>query len=171
MIRHTNLYWDNVEVGAELPPLAKIASTQTLVKWAGASGDFNPLHYEDTFAASQGVGQPILQGQLKRAWLIQLVMDWIGEEGTLRKFSCQFRGMDYPRHMKSIFEPQEGETWNCKGKVTRKYVEDSEHLVECDIYCENQRGEITAPGRATVVLPSRTVTPPLLWSAAARRRH
>ena len=149
------LYWEDVEVGSEITPLRKVATTQMLVKWAGASGDFNPLHYEDTYAVSQGVGRPIVHGPLKRAWLVQLVTDWIGEQGTLKKLSCQVRAMDYPRLMKSMFEPQEGETWWCKGEVTRKYAEDGEHCVDCDIWVENGKGEVTTPGSATAVLPSR----------------
>lgn len=149
------LYWEDVEVDSEITPLSKIASTRMLVKFAGASGDFNPLHYEDAFAASQGVGKPIVHGQLKRAWLAQLITDWIGEQGTLKKFSCQFRGMDYPRPMKTIVEPQEGETWWCQGTVTSKYIKDDEHRIECEIWVENGKGERTTPGSAIVALPSR----------------
>ena len=148
------LYWEDIEVGSQVTPLSKVATTQMLVKWAGASGDFHPLHYEDTFATSQGVGKPIVHGQLKRAWLIQLVTDWIGEQGILKKFSCQFRAMDHPRLMKDMSEPQEGETWWCKGKVTKKYVEGGEHYVDCDIWIENGKGEKTTTGSATVALPS-----------------
>jgi len=54
------LYWEDVEVGSEITPLPKVATTQMLVKWAGASGDFNPLHYEDAFAVSQGVVSPVV---------------------------------------------------------------------------------------------------------------
>ena len=75
------LYWEDVEVGTEITPLPKIATTAMLVRWAGASGDFNPLHYDKTFAESAGVGQPIVHGALKRQWLIQLVTDWIGNQG------------------------------------------------------------------------------------------
>ena len=149
------LYWEDVEVGTEVTPLPKVATTQMLVKWAGASGDFNPLHYDDSFAASQGVGKPIVTGQLKRAWLVQLMTDWIGEQGTLKKFSCRFRAIDYPRLMKTMTEPHQGETWWCKGKVTGWYVEGGEHCVDCDIWVENGKGERTTPGSATVVLPSR----------------
>ena len=155
MARQKQLYWEDVEVGGEVAALPKVATTQMLVKWAGASGDFNPLHYEDTFASSQGVGKPIVHGQLKRAWLVQLMTDWIGEQGALKKLSCQFRAMDYPRLMKDVFEPQEGETCWCKGKVTTKYIKDDEHYVECEIWVENAKGEKTTPGNATVVLPSR----------------
>jgi len=151
------LFWEDVETGAEITPLSKIASSRMLVKWAGASGDMNPLHYEDTFAASQGVGKPIVHGQLKRAWLVQLITDWIGDEGTLRKFSCQFRAMDYPRLMKSLHEHQpEGETWWCKGKVTKKYIDSAEHRLDCEIWVENGKGEKTTAGTATVVLPSKS---------------
>lgn len=155
MERKKQLYWGDVAVGNEVTPLPKVATRQMLVKWAGASGDFNPLHYEDAFAASQGVGSPIVHGQLKRAWLVQLMTDWIGEQGDLRKFSCQFRAMDYPRSMKDMFEPQEGETWWCKGKVIKKYVEGDEHYVDCDIWLENGKGEVTTRGNATAAIPSR----------------
>jgi hypothetical protein len=150
-----NLYWEDVQIGTEVPPLPKVATSQMLVKWAGASGDFNPLHYDGSFAASQGIGEPIVTGQLKRAWLVQLITDWIGEEGTLKKFSCHFRAVDYPRPMETATKPQEGETWWCKGKVTKKYVEDGKHYLDCNIWVENGKGEVTTNGKATIILPSR----------------
>ena len=149
------LYWEDVKVDSEVTTLPKVATSQMLVKWAGASGDLNPLHYENAFAASSGVGKPIIHGALKRQWLIQLMTDWIGEEGTLKKFSCQYRAMDYPRAMKTMTEAEEGETWQCKGKVTKKYVENGEHYVDCNIWVENGKGEVTTQGKATVVLPPR----------------
>lgn len=149
------LYWEDVKEEGEVTPLPKVATRQTLVKWAGASGDFVPVHYDDKFAAAQGIGKPIVHGALKRQWLVQLMTDWIGGRGTLKKFSCQYRGMDYPRFMKSLTEPEEGETWWCKGKVSKKYVEGDDHFVECDIWVESGKGEKTTLGRATVVLPSR----------------
>lgn len=151
------LYWEDVEVDSEITPLSKVATTRMLVKFAGASGDFNPLHYEDAFAASQGVGKPIVHGQLKRAWLVHFMTAWIGEQGTLKKLSCQFRGMDYPRPMKTTTESHDGETWWCKGTVTKKYVEGNEHWVECEIWVENGKGEKTTPGSAAVVLPSQAI--------------
>ncbi len=149
------LYWEDIEVGLEIPPLAKVPTTQMLVQWAGASGDFNPLHYQDSFAGAQGVGRPIVHGQLKRAWLVQFISRWIGEQGTLTKFACQFRGMDYPRPMKTIVEPEEGETCWCKGKVSKKYVSGEQHFAECDIWLENSKGEKTTTGSAAFILPSR----------------
>ncbi len=149
------LCWEGVKEGDEVTPLKKVATSQMLVKWAGASGDMNPLHWDNSFATAQGVGKPVVHGALKRQWLVQLVTDWIGEDGFLKKFACQYRSMDYPRAMKTRIDPEEGETWTCKGKVTKKYTEGGEHLVDCDIRIENGKGEMTPPGRATVVLPTK----------------
>lgn len=154
MLTSKQLYWEDIEVGSEIPPLAKVATTQMLVKWAGASGDFSPLHYDDAFAVSQGVGKPIVHGQLKQAWLIQLLTDWLGEDGFLKRFACQVRAMDYPRPMKDLSLPAEGETWWCKGKVISKSVADGEHCAACEVWIENGQGKVTTLGSATVVLPS-----------------
>lgn len=149
------VYWEDVEEGMEIPPLPKIATTVMLVRWAGASGDFNPLHYDEAFAAGQGVGKPIVHGALKRQWLVHLMTDWAGEQGALKNLTCQYRAMDYPRAMKSQGQPDEGETWQCKGKIIKKYTEGNDHLVDLTIGVENGKGEVTTPGRATAVLPSK----------------
>jgi hypothetical protein len=155
MAERKQLYWEDVEVGSEVTTLPKISTTQMAVRWAGASGDFNPHHYDDQTPLAAATGGIIIHGALKRQWLIHLMTDWIGDEGRLKKFSCQYRRVDFPRRMKNMAEPLEGETWLCKGTVTNKYVEDDQHLVECEIWVENGQGEKTTPGNATVILPSR----------------
>ena len=149
------IYYEDVEVGSEVTALKKIATTRMLVQYAGASGDFNPLHYEEDFAKNLGVGKPIVHGLLKRAWLVNLMTDWIGKDGKLKRLSCRYRGMDYPRKMKSFDDPHDGDTWLCKGKVTKKFIENEEHLVECEIWVENNKGEKNTTGGAVAVLPSR----------------
>ena len=138
------LYWEDVEEGTEVSPLEKHPTTQQLVMYAGASGDFYQIHYDDDFAKNNGLPGVIIHGALKNAFLGQLMTDWIGERGTLRKLSCQYRGMDVP-----------GDTLTGKGTVTRKYQEGGQNLVDCDIWLENGKGEKTTPGTATVQLPSR----------------
>ncbi len=150
------VYWEDIEIGTQLPVLAKIATTEMLVKWAGATGDFVPLHYDEAFAKSQGLENVLVHGLLKQAWLIQLVTNWMGDDGTLRRFSCQYRGMDHPRPMKTLTEPHDGETWQCKGSVMAKYVDGEAHCVELEIGVENGKGDNTTPGTAIVVLPSRS---------------
>ena len=149
------LYFEDVKDNEALPSFDITVTRTHIIKYAGASGDFNPLHYDDPFAEASGVGKPVVHGALKRHWLIQLMTDWIGEQGTLKKFSCQYRAFDWPRLMKTMTEPHEGETWQCTGQVTKKYVEGDEHYVDCDIRVENGKGEVTTMGKATVILPSR----------------
>ena len=150
------IYWEDVNIGQEIPALTKIATTQALVKWAGAFGDFNPLHFENDFAIN-AMGAPgvIAHGTLKRQWLIQMMTDWIGDEGWLKRMNTQFKSMDQPRKMKGLATPQDGDTWYCKGKVTAKSEKGGEHIVECDIWLENSQGVITTSGNATVTLPAR----------------
>ena len=138
------LLYEDVEVGTEIPSLVKESTTQQLVRWAGASGDFYQIHYDKDFAISTGLPGVIIHGALKSAWLGQLLEDWIGESGTIKKYGCSYRGMDIP-----------GDTITCKGKVVKKYVEGDEHCVECEIWVENSKGERTAPGTAVVALPSK----------------
>ena len=70
--------------------------------------------------------------------------NWIGDDGFLKKLSVQVRRFNLV-----------GDTTWCKGKVVNKHISEGEHLVECEIWGENQRGEITAPGHAVVRLPSK----------------
>lgn len=138
------IFYEDVEEGSDITTLVKKPSKRQLVKWAGASGDFNELHYDKDFATSLGFPSVIVHGRLKAAFLGQLMTDWIGNKGKLKKLSCSYRGNDLP-----------GDNIVCKGKVTKKYVQDSEHVVECEIWTENDKGEKTTPGTAVVVLPSR----------------
>ena len=130
----------------ELPSLVKHPTTRQLVKYAGASGDFYEIHYDTAFAQGTGLPGVIIHGALKGAFLGQLVTDWIGEYGSLKRLSCQYRGMDVP-----------GDVLTCKGRVLRKYREGGEPLVECNIWLENAKVEITTPGTAIVALPLKGV--------------
>ena len=137
-------FFQDIPEGSELPPLVKQPTTRQLVMWAGAVGEYNPIHYDRDFAQGRGLPGVIVQGQLVGGFLGQLVTDWMGERGVLRKFSCSYKGMNYP-----------GEAVTCKGKVLRKLVADGEHHVECSIWAENARGEKTVTGSAVVVLPAK----------------
>tara|TARA_B100000678_G_C17887526_1_gene374013 strand:+ start:24 stop:464 length:441 start_codon:yes stop_codon:yes gene_type:complete len=139
---HKTLYWEDVTVGTEIPPLVKNPSNRQLVKYAGVSGDFYEIHYDKDFAISTGLNGIIIHGALKQAFLGQLITDWIGPSGTLKKLSSQYRGMDEP-----------GSPLICKGKVVKTYVLDHLHLVDCEIWIENSKGQQFTPGNATVLLP------------------
>ncbi len=138
------VFWEDVSEGSEIPALVKNPTTRQLVQYAGASGDFYEIHYDKDFAESTGLPGVIIHGALKNAFLGQLVTDWAGPSGVVKRLTCQYRGMDVP-----------GEPITARGTVSRVYQENGENLVECQIWLENPRGENTTPGSATVALPSR----------------
>ena len=139
------LFYDDLEVGMQLPVLRKDPTTQQLVKYAGASGDYYQIHYDINFAKANGLPGVILHGALKNAFLGELITNCIGDKGTLKKLSCQYRGMDEP-----------GTPIFCKGKVTKKHQLNNENLIECDIWMENADGVKTTPGTAIFSLPERS---------------
>ena len=148
-------YWDDFKEGDEIPRLVKNCSTQQLVLWAAGSGDFYQIHYDETFAKGTGLKDIIVHGALKNAFLGQLLHDWVAPSGRIVRYGCSYRGMDYPNQ--DII---------CKGKVTKKYEENGEALIELDIWTETGEGKDdgrpknpvgikTTPGTAVVALPKR----------------
>ena len=82
------IYFEDVEVGYELTPVEKNPTTQQLVKYAGASGDYYQIHYDKDFALANGLPGVILHGALKNAFLGQLMTDFAGE----RRMAAQTLG-------------------------------------------------------------------------------
>ena len=138
------IYWEDVSEGTELTPMVKDPTTRQLVQYAGASGDYYEIHYDKDFAQGTGLEDVILHGALKNAFLGHFVTQWMGSAGTLKRLGCQYRGMDSP-----------GNPVTAKGAITKKYQENGDNLVDCDIWLENAEAQKTTPGTATVALPSR----------------
>jgi hydroxyacyl-ACP dehydratase HTD2-like protein with hotdog domain len=125
----------SVKVGEEIPDLVKHPTTRQLVQYAGASGDFYEIHYDQEFARSVALPGVILHGLLKAGYLGQLITDWLGDRGTLKTLDVSYRGLDVP-----------GKPYRCRGKVTR--VDGNE--VELEIWGEDPEGKKTTVGTATV---------------------
>ena len=140
------IYYDDVHVGDAIPALAKHPTTRQLVKYAGASGDYYEIHYDHHFALNAGLKEGVIvHGLLTAGWMAQMLTDWLPSPMALQKFGVSYRAMARP-----------GDTITCKGTIVSKYEKDGAHLVDCDIYAENQRGEQCAIGTATVALPTRS---------------
>lgn len=136
------LHFEDVEVGSEITPLIKgPITTMQIARYAGASGDFNPIHYDEGFAKKAGLGGVIAHGMLSMAFAAQMMTDWVGN-GNLKRLKVRFSGMVRP-----------GDTLTFKGKVVKKYQEKGEKYLICEISSENQRGENTLTGEADVTLP------------------
>jgi acyl dehydratase len=138
------LFFEDVTEGEDTTPLVKQPTTTQLVMWAGASGDYNPIHYDKDYAVKQGLPGVIVHGQLAGAFLGQMLTDWMSDQGCLKKLSLSYKGKNLP-----------GEPIICRGTVTRKYTEDNNHLIALNIWAENPRGEKTLTGTALVTLPAK----------------
>jgi acyl dehydratase len=84
-----------MDVGQAMPAAQRIATIETLVRYAGASGDFYPMHYDLDAAASQGHSELSVHGLLKAAWLYQYVADWSAGWADIEELDIRYRAMDY----------------------------------------------------------------------------
>jgi hydroxyacyl-ACP dehydratase HTD2-like protein with hotdog domain len=120
---------------SEIPELVKHPTTRQLVQYAGASGDFYQIHYDQEFARGTGLPGVILHGLLKTAWLAQLVTDWCGPEARLKTLDVSYRGLDFPDR-----------PYRCRGLVKSR----SDGTAELEIWGEDPDGNRTTIGTATV---------------------
>lgn len=103
------------------------------------------VHWDAEWARRAGSPAIYDYGRMRETWLIHLCTDWMGDDAWLWKLDCEFRRFNYV-----------GDTHWMRGRVTRRYLADGDRpAVDLDVWGENQRGETTTPGHATILLPSR----------------
>jgi len=177
-------FWEDVAVGDSLTPIAKgpLTMVDVIAMHMGlglSSSGIGPLRYNwrqrtrmPAFYVADRYGVPdVVQrvhwdhdratelglptsydyGQMRTSWLIHLVTNWMGDDAWLWRLDCQSRAFNFM-----------GDTTICSGEVVDKRIEGVHHCVELKLAGTNQRGEVTAPGTAIVVLPSRASGPVVL---------
>ena len=145
MTERAQRYFEDVREGDEVPPFVVPNLTRTdLVRYASASGDFNPIHHDQTFAEAAGNPTVFGHGMLTAGFLGKCVSDFVGVQ-NLRRFKVRFATRVWP-----------GDTITCRGRVTRKYVADGNRLIEGELQALNQKGEVAVHGTFTAVLPARS---------------
>jgi acyl dehydratase len=82
--------WSDVEVGTALPALSVPLQRVNLVMYAGASGDFNPIHWNERFAKAVGLPDVIAHGMLTMASAGRVVTDWVGDPGAVVEYGVRF---------------------------------------------------------------------------------
>ena len=168
-------YWEDVKVGDKLPTIAKGPMTVTgfiayAQGWGGLYIRANKLawrlidkhpkagiknrfgvpdvpervHWEEDFARKVGVPGAYDYGPERTSWLSHAVTNWMGDAGTLERLRCEIR-----RHN------PEGDIITIEGEVTAMSRKGGKNLVDIALVARNQDGELSAPGNATVSLPSR----------------
>lgn len=102
------------------------------------------VHWDTEFAQQVGVPGAYDYGPQRVSWLGQVVTNWMGDDGIIRKFSAQVRRFNL-----------NGDTHWLKGKVAAKRIENGERVVDLELWGHDQRGEVTINGTAVVALPSQ----------------
>jgi acyl dehydratase len=139
MAPNPKLAFDTVDVGDEAPPISHELGRTDLVKYAGASGDYNPMHTDEVAAQAAGLPSVFGHGMFSMGLLGRALTDWAGP-GNLANYRVRFTKQTWP-----------GETLTTTVVVTGKREEDGRKLVDVDASLANQDGEVKLAGSATLL--------------------
>ncbi|MFJ6571512.1 MaoC family dehydratase [Streptomyces sp. NPDC091292] len=135
--------YDDIEVGAELPAQVFPVTRATLVRYAGASGDFNPIHWNEKFAKEVGLPDVIAHGMFTMAEAIRVVTDWAGDPAAVVEYGVRFtRPVVVPNDDK-------GATIEVTGKVAAKL---DDNKVRVDLTALSRGQKVLGMSRAVVRL-------------------
>jgi acyl dehydratase len=134
---------ESVSTGDSGPAITHPLTRTDLVMYAGASGDFNPMHHDEIAAQQAGLPSVFGHGMFTAGLLATAITNYVGI-GNLTSYRVRFTKQTWP-----------GETLTTKVTVARKYDEDGEHRVDLDCEVVNADGEPKVAGTAVAALPSR----------------
>jgi acyl dehydratase len=137
------LFFDDVNEGDEAPVVSHELTRTDLVMYAGASGDFNPMHHDEVKAKEAGLPSVFGHGMFSMGLLGKAITDYVGV-GNLKRFKVRFTKQTWP-----------GEVLTSKIVVTAKRKDDGESLVDLDVQLANEAGEVKVAGEASAALPTR----------------
>lgn len=135
--------YDEVEVGTELPAASFPVTRATLVQYAGASGDFNPIHWNEKFAREVGLPDVIAHGMFTMAEAVRVVTDWAGDPAAVVEYGVRFT--------KPVVVPNddEGAVIEVSAKVAAKL---DDQRVRVDITATSAGQKVLGMSRAVVKL-------------------
>lgn len=136
-------YFEDVNEGDEAPVKIHTLSRTDLVRYAGASGDFNPMHHDEILATKAGQPSVFGHGMFSMGLLGTALTDYVGV-GTLTKYQVRFSRQTWP-----------GEELRTRIVVTSKRQAEGRNLVDLECSLQNGEGEVKVVGEATAALPSR----------------
>jgi acyl dehydratase len=136
------LYFEAVKVGDELPPLVKPPVDRSqIARFAGATGDYGPLHVDEPFARNAGFPSVLVPGMLTTGFLAELASDWL-RGARIRRFSARFVKIVWP-----------GDVVTVRGRVVdRRFEPGGKYAADIEVWGENQRGELVVRGAVTAQL-------------------
>ncbi len=140
-----NVYFEDIKVGDSIPAWSRKTDFMSWNRYAAVNDEFVYIHMDDEAGRAALNEQGAFgMGNLRYAYLVNSLHDWIGEGARIHEVGCQFRAIN-----------QKNDVLTVTGKVTDKKVENGENRVYLDMNVVNQKGEATCPGTAVVVLPNK----------------
>lgn len=143
-MRGEQLYFEDISIGDELPPVTLDINTKRLFLQASGAQDWYPVHFDPAFAQKAGHEDVFMNTGFVQAALVRLISDWMGDAGFLKRLQFEMRRQHRP-----------GDSMTCKGRVAGKELREDLACVDLEIWAENEREGVTTPAQATVVLPRR----------------
>jgi acyl dehydratase len=131
-----------VTVGQALPPLTVRFSRTALVRYAGASGDFNPIHFSEHYAADVGLPGVVAHGMLTMASALRMITDWVGDPAKVTSYFVRFA--------RPVVVPDDEDGVEVKFTGTVAAVDGSAIAIAIDATCAGQK--VLAAARAEVDL-------------------
>lgn len=138
------LYFEDVSEGDEAPSFSHELTRTDLVRYAGASGDFNPMHHDEVKAKEAGLPSVFGHGMFSAGLLAKALTDYVGV-GNLRRYRVRFTKQTWP-----------GEVLTSKVVVTAKRKEDGANLVDLECSLASADGEVKVSGEAVAELAPRS---------------
>ena len=140
MTRHVpKLKYDEISAGDEAPVVSHELTRTDLVRFAGASGDFNPMHTDEVAAKEAGLPSVFGHGMFSMGFLGRAVTDWAGA-GNLKVYSVRFTRQTWP-----------GETLSTRVVVSAREETDEGKIIVAEVSLLNQDGEVKLSGTARVL--------------------
>jgi acyl dehydratase len=136
--------YDQVVVGAELPEASYPVTRLSLVKYCGASGDFNFIHWNERIAKAVGLPDVIAHGMFTMAQAGRYVTDWAGPQAIVTEFGVRFSAMVV------VPDDEEGATIEVSGQVTDKL---DGNLVALALTARSVGAKVLTRATAVVRLP------------------
>jgi acyl dehydratase len=142
-MQRTQLPFEDVKVGDELPAIELEINLKRLSLQTSGSQDWYPVHFDPAFAQKAGHPDVFMNTGWIQAFLVRLIADWMGDDGFLQRLKFEMRRQHRP-----------GDLVIARGRVVSK--DESASSVALEVWLENEREGIATPGEATVVLPRRS---------------
>lgn len=141
----TTPFWEDLEVGGEIPALTFTPDAAQLFLMSAITLNPHRIHYDEAWAKHEGYEERVIHGPFHGEVIIQTIQHWLGTGGWLKK-------LEYSNRRYAVL----GDTLTGRGRITRLFEEGGNHLAELEVWAEKGPDEVTAPGTAVVVLPTRT---------------